>query len=254
MSLEQGGRPGDVRGFLHKKLLGLGLKFGAGAIGSVVGSLVKPKARSTIPRSETARPTLAGSAGKEFGRTLKFGEGPGLATTTFAAPGTRCDPPSRINPRTGRCETPTRGVGGAIARFLPGGKTGFEPRTTAFAGPVGDAVMGRYGAALQPGIMEIARSVCLRGMTLGDDGLCYNKSQISNKQRMWPRGRRPLLTGGDMRAIGIASRAGARLDRTTTRLRALGMMKQLPKPRKAAGHKHARPVAAVSVGSAHGSQ
>ncbi len=109
--------------------------------------------------------------------------------------------------------------------------------------------MGRYGAALEPGVMMIERSVCLRGMTLGDDGLCYNKGAITNKQRQWPRGRRPLLTGGDMRAIGIAARAGSKLDRTTKRLRSLGMMKALPKGRGTAPHAHAKPVTAVSVRS-----
>jgi len=248
---EQGGRPGDVRGFVHKRLLGLGQKFlGGGILGaavSTVSSLIKQPARSTVPRSTTARPTLSGSRGKEFGRALKFGEGAGVTTTAFAGPGVTCTAPSRINPRTGRCEVPTAGVGGAIARFLPGGKTGFEPRATAFTGPVGDAVMGQFGAALQPGVMTIERSVCLPGMQLAKDGLCYNKGAITNSQRMWPRGRRPLLTGGDMRAIGVAARAGAKLDRTTKRLRALGMMKKLPAPRKATAHAHAKPVAAVSV-------
>ena len=108
--------------------------------------------------------------------------------------------------------------------------------------------MGRYGAALIPGTQIIDRAVCLPGMQLGDDGLCYNKGSITNSQRMWPRGRRPLLTGGDMSAIAIAARAGSKLDRTTKRLRSLGMMKALPKPRgKPAAHAHAKPVAAVSV-------
>ena len=107
--------------------------------------------------------------------------------------------------------------------------------------------MGQYGAALEPGVMMIERSVCLPGMQLAKDGLCYNKGAITNSQRMWPRGRRPLLTGGDMRAIGIAARAGSKLDRTTKRLRALGMMKPLPKSRGSTNHRHAKPVAAVSV-------
>ena len=77
----------------------------------------------------------------------------------------------------------------------------------------------------------IDRAVCPRGTQLGNDGLCYNKSQISNKQRMWPAGRKPLLTGGDMRAISTAARAGRRLDLTTKRLQKLGMMKK-PSPRR----------------------
>jgi len=86
--------------------------------------------------------------------------------------------------------------------------------------------MGRYGAGLVPGSIIIDRAVCLKGMVLGDDGLCYNRAQISNKQREWPRGRRPLLTGGDMRAISIAAAAGARLERTAKRLQKIGLMKK----------------------------
>ena len=212
------GRPGDQRGFIHKKILG--------GISKIAGILPIPGAE--IVSAITGR--LAGTAGaKELGKQLKLGTEP-RATTTVRTLRPRGDGPRgddcprgfRPDFRTGRCE-PAAGQ------------------------EVGEAVMGRYGAALVPGVMVIDRSVCLRGMQLGNDGLCYNKSQISNKQRMWPRGRRPLLTGGDMRAIGIASRAGTKLERTTKRLRSLGMMKPLPKGSGGRAHAHARPVAAVSA-------
>ncbi len=90
----------------------------------------------------------------------------------------------------------------------------------------GQAIMGKYGAALIPGSQIVDRAVCLPGMQLGDDGLCYNKANISNKQRMWPAGRKPLLTGGDMRAISVAARAGRRLEGATKRLQRMGMMKK----------------------------
>jgi len=92
--------------------------------------------------------------------------------------------------------------------------------------PIGDTVMGRYGAGEQPGNMVVNRAICRPGMVLGDDGVCYNRSQISNKQREWPRGRRPLLTGGDMRAISTAARAGKRLEGATKRLQKIGLMKK----------------------------
>jgi len=91
---------------------------------------------------------------------------------------------------------------------------------------VGEAVMGQYGAALVPGSQIVDRAVCLPGMQLGNDGLCYNKANITNKQRMWPAGRKPLLTGGDMRAISTAARAGRRLELATKRLQKMGMMKK----------------------------
>ena len=260
----EGGRPNDRRGFLHKSFIGRAVGgvakrvFASTPVGQAVtlgASLIKRPARPVAPRTTTARPTFAGQQGKEIGRELKFGgDAPGFRGS-FAPPEGPCVSPAVRDPRTGLCRTPKPGFRAAFERIAPGGATGFFPaeesRARALArAPVGEAVMGRYGAALEPGVMMIERSVCLPGMNLGDDGLCYNKGAITNKPRQWPRGRRPLLTGGDMRAIGVAARAGAKLDRTTKRLRTLGMMKALPKGRgPTRGHAHAKQIAAVSVPS-----
>ncbi len=258
----EGGRPGDRRGFVHKRLVG-GLKglLSGGPTGALTGFLTKPKPRATVPRTTTARPTAEGQRGKELARFLKFGEGvvgtfgPASITKALAPP----PPParSRLPFGGGRGGTsPCRSGESARCCQLRNGDFNDQrqwQRECGVAGngardaDVGEAVMGRYGAALEPGLMMIERSVCLPGMQLGNDGLCYNKGSITNSQRQWPRGRRPLLTGGDMRAIGIAARAGSKLDRTTKRLRSLGMMKALPKPARARAHAHAKPISAVSV-------
>jgi hypothetical protein len=104
----------------------------------------------------------------------------------------------------------------------------------------GEAVMGQFGAALVPNSEQILRTNCnfpgVRGMVLGADGYCYNKSQISNKERMYPKGRRPLLTGGDMGAITKAARAAKRLQATQSKLQKMGMLKRPSRPRaRAAG-------------------
>ena len=104
----------------------------------------------------------------------------------------------------------------------------------------GEAVMGQFGAGLVPNAETVQRTNCnfpgVRGMVLGADGYCYNKSQISNKERMWPKGRRPLLTGGDMGAISKAARAAKRLQATQGRLQKMGMLKKPSRPRaRAAG-------------------
>lgn len=245
------GRPNDRRGFLHKTLGSIA----KGIIGTTVGvakigfraspagqalaaaqqALVQPSifpqfrpgpqgfalappgqvpqfgptrqtsrsfGRGTVPRTQTARVSLASASEKEMGRSAKFNGGGGAA-------GDGCIFPARRDPGTGRCKI-----------FL-GERAG--PNGGA---PVGDAVMGRFGAALEPGIQTIDRAVCLPGMQLGKDGLCYNKGAITNKERMWPAGRKPLLSGGEMRAISIAARAGSRLEKTTKRLQKLGMMKK----------------------------
>ncbi len=205
------GRPGDAQGFIHKKLLGVVSKvsgFIPGPIGTIAGTVARTLAgsRGTVRREATARPTLISAQEKNLGRGLKFGGVGG---------GAPCDFPKVLDSE-GRCRRPTSGEFG-------GEQFG-----------VGEAVMGRYGAALEPGSQIVDRAVCLKGMQLGDDGLCYNKSQITNKQRMWPAGRKPLLSGGDMRAIQIASRAGRRLEGATKRLQRLGMMKT-PAARRARG-------------------
>jgi len=217
----------DERGFVHKRLLGVVGKVGgflpipgAGAIATVARSLATTKAppRNVQPRELVARPSASSEAGKEAGRGLKFG------SVAANGNGDDCIFPFRRDPRTGDCKIFLGDRSGPDGR----NGNGFQPSTNGF---VGNAVVGRYGAAMQPGSMMIDRAVCQRGMQLANDGLCYDKKAISNRQRMWPRGRRPLLTGGEMRAIGIASRAGAKMDRTSKRLRELGMMKALPKPR-----------------------
>ena len=252
-----------MRPFIHKSIIGRAVggivKRAIPAVGiaeSIVRTIIpKRPARRTVPRTVTARPTARGSQQKQLGRDLKFGgSGNGFtpialtlpAQTNIVSTGSPCR-----SGESARCcrlrngtfqeqaqwqqECGTAGGGGG------GGGGGAAPVA------VGNAVMGRYGAALEPGVQMIERSVCLPGMQLGNDGLCYNRGAITNKQRQWPRGRAPLLTGGDMAAISRAARAGAKLDRTTKRLRSLGMMKRLPAPRKATPHQHAKPVAAVSV-------
>lgn len=204
------GRPGDQRGFIHKKILR-----GIGKVAGIAGAIGIPGAGtvSTIAR------TLAGSQ-KQAGTRAKFEpelltRGQGLTRTGFLP----CLPPFRIDPRTGEC------------RFFIGGQTGVDDTL------IGEAIMGQYGAGVVPGNQVIDRAVCLKGMQLGNDGVCYNKAQLRNKDRMWPAGRKPLLTGGDMRAISIAARAGRRMDQATTRLRKLGMMKRF-RPRRLSRSRH----------------
>lgn len=220
------GRPNDERGFIHKKLLG-GIGKLAGILPIPGGNIIQGitgvlAGRPTAPRTSTARVTVFSEQEKNLGRRLKFTEpgGGGFSPPRTFSGGGPCDFP-KVRDANGLCRTPTSGEFG-------GEQFG-----------VGEAVMGRYGAALQPGSMIVDRAVCLRGMQLGDDGLCYNKSQISNKQRMWPAGRRPLLSGGDMSAISTAARAGRRLEGATKRLQRMGMMKK-PAVRRAGGGTHRR--------------
>ena len=112
-------------------------------------------------------------------------------------------PGQRRDPRTGEC------------KFFLGAVSGVDDT------PVGQAVMGMYGAGLVPGNMVVDRAVCLRGMVLGNDGVCYNRKSIKNSDREWPRGARPLGSPEEMRALRIASRFAGRMDKSKERIKAL---------------------------------
>ncbi len=126
----------------------------------------------------------------------------------LAGGGDGCIWPTARDPRTGEC------------KIFAGGQSGVDDTG------IGEAVMGRFGAAYVPGNMVVDRAICLPGDVVGSDGLCYPKKAIRNSDREWPRGRRPLLTGGDMRAISVAHRAAARLTRTAGRLQDMGLIKK----------------------------
>lgn len=196
------GRPGDVRNFVHKRIIG--------AVGGVVGGVLSGGA-------------LGGITGGFKGF---FGGGKSQVPRTTILPGIpsfapqQCPPGFRMTSRG--CEAlrqaPGRGFLDPLRALIPGG----DPGTTEF----GEAVMGRFGAALEPGFRDSSTAVCPRGTILGIDDLCYNKGDLKNKERKWPRGRKPLLTGGEMRCISIAAGAAKRLERKTKQLQSLGMLKK----------------------------
>lgn len=185
------GRPNDRRGFVHKRVIGaVGGLLTGGPIGAAAG-FVSGGGGGTAPVSATQNLTIPGT-----GITLPGFPGTGLPCPPgFAPSGAGCGPVS--------------------------GATALAPGTAVATTTMGNGSVPMFEA--------ITRRVCERGMVLGSDGLCYRKGSISNKQREWPRGRRPLLTGGEMRAIGIAAAAAKKLQRSQKRLQAMGM---LPKPRR----------------------
>jgi len=139
-----------------------------------------------------------------------------VMTSSFGSSNSGSCPPGtvRFPPFVGPCINP------------PGGDvTGGGPTLS-----YGEAVSARYGAALVPASRSITVSRCPRGAVLGNDGYCYNKSQLNRKDRKWVPGRKPLLTGGDLNAITRANRAANRIRSQQKRLQEMGM---LPKPKAA---------------------
>jgi len=224
-----GPSPADERGFIHKR-----------------GSFFRRIAKKVVG----SVPLVGGVASELIGAIPSFGGGG--AMTVPAATG--CPPGFFFNVNT----QGGRKFGGIPtgAALLNGLTTSIQqPEVTGAEGqllPFGEAVMGRFGAGLKPAVFSQQRRACPRGSILGApeaDGssLCYNRRDLSNKERMWPRGRRPLLTGGEMRAISTASSAAKKLQRKTKQLQGLGL---LPKPSRR-GARAGSPVHVKTAGVAH---
>jgi len=218
--------PNDVRNFVHKRL-GRAIVGGLKGITGGPGGIITGAARGFVgaPRVQTRR---------SGGQPIVEVTGPpqirikGQRGTGFG----RCPDPNKVRLPTGRCVRSDR-VPAEFARGAQGA-------------PIGDAEMGRFGAGLQP--MTETRTVreCLPGMVLGKDGLCYNKGDIANQNREWPRGRRPLGTPGEMAALAKAATFGRRMETTVKRMQKIGVLKRPARrsaPRQAQkligpGHSH----------------
>jgi len=224
-------RPGDVRNFIHKKIFG-GLK-------GVVGGFL----------SGGPLGALSGGVGGFLGGGSTVPQQTGCPPG-FLATGAGCVP----IPRTGGpvALPPPRRLGGGLRITGPvvqqdGQFPPPTPRQREFRDELGMAadpaagvpVMGRFGAGFEPSVIMTDTRRCGRGAVLGVDGICYNRRDLRNNERFWPRGRRPLLTGGEMRAISTASSAAKKLQRKQKQLESLGLLKKAaPRSRRAtpAGH------------------
>jgi len=131
--------------------------------------------------------------------------------------------PGPTGPTSTGCPEGQMGIPPACFDLVPGGAT----RGAGMYVGYGEAVMGRFGAALQPSTRSLSVSRCPRGSVLGSDGLCYNSRDLRRSDRKWIPGRKPLLTGGDLNAIARASRAANKMKTQQKRLQKLGL---LPKP------------------------
>jgi len=217
-----GAKPGDTRGFVHKKIFKAAKGLASGLVGGI---------------------PVVGPVAQQIGRGVGiFPGGPPM--------------PVSLAPRRGFGGIPEGAQGIVLPPNVPGEGSGCRPResvrccnlrngsiadqaewqrtcgTSGEAQPqFGGAEMGQFGAGLQPATFQTTTRVCPRGAVLGMDGLCYNKRDIRNSERMWPRGTRPLLTGGEMRCIRIASSASNKLRRKQKQLEKMGM---LPKPTRRA--------------------
>ncbi len=229
----------DERGFIHRRIIaGIG-GFATGGVGGAIAGFAGGGGGSQCPPGQVphfrtgvcvnpAASALGIVAGELSGGN--FAPGPGGCPSGWATgPDGLCFPLSITTGGTGGgfCEDP-RLEWDPVKGFcvFPGGPEG----------GVGEARMGQFGAALEPSFLSLNVRRCIPGMILGKDKLCYNKGAISNKERLWPAGTKPLLTGGEMSAIRKAASAARKFQRTGKRFQALGFLKPPPtrKPRQKA--------------------
>lgn len=196
--------------------------------------VVTSKPRGATPTMRFSAEDMPGGASFVHKRIIGgikgfIGGGPLGAASGFLGGGQASQAPERgfVDQRfRSRCIPPffPKPGGGCEIDLVPGSGGGGR-------GPIGrdqgEVVMGRYGAGMVPVLEERDTRTCLPGMVLGNDGICYNRRDIKNAEREWPKGRRPLLTGGDRNAITKAARAARAIQRTTKSLQKMGM---LPKP------------------------
>jgi len=140
-----------------------------------------------------------------------------------------------------KCPNGQIGIPPACFDLMPGGDTQGGGMYIGY----GEAVMGRYGAAIQPAVRSVELHRCPRGAVLGNDGLCYNARDLRKSDRKWVPGRKPLLTGGDLNAIARASRAANKMKTQQKRLQKLGL---LPKPNRGRGAPRGARVMAMPAG------
>lgn len=126
------------------------------------------------------------------------GSDPGQSTGGKAT----CPPGFEIDADSGECKQ--SGVGGTVARIIPGGDTGY-------LGAGGEAVVGSFGRpALVPAqvgsvtknsgvVSPILR--CARGYVLGQDNLCYPKGSIPRQFRKWRPPTKPPMSASDAKAL-----------------------------------------------------
>lgn len=197
--------------FVHRRILG-------GVTGFFSGGL-----------TGAARGFVEGGAGSKAGLPIQrsFRRPPVAKFAGIPIPSAiPCVLPFRRDPITQEC------------KLFIGGQPGPEP------GGVGggQAVLGRFGAALVPDVRDVMALRCLPGMVLGkmeaDGGhLCYNVKDLTNKERKWPRGRRPLGTPAELGALAKAASFGRRMESTVKRMQKIGVLKKPASRRPAPRHR-----------------
>ncbi len=249
----------DESGFIHRSSFG---RFVGGVASSIVGTV----------------PIIGGIASGLI--TSITGGGQTVPQATGCPPGftqtlSGCVPsasirtaPRRPQPDPLRREIGIRGSQGVPGTLNGGPRPGprIAPEPLTMFGPGGApervngvarpeiptlAVTGQFGAGFEASIISREMRLCPPKTVLGVDGVCYNRRDLRNDERAWPRGRRPLLTGGEMRAVSTASAAAKKLQRKQKQLQELGLLPRPQRARRALLPGHRATLTHASPGSEH---
>ncbi len=230
----------DEGGFVHKRFIG-GIKgfLKGGPVGAAAGFLTSGGPSVTaVPGTALTRFQPAAPVGCDTPGFVRNAQGNCVPKGFSGAKFEAC-PPGFVT-ILGRC-VPTsvpsaisdpRSIGRPITEFVPsGGELVGPPRP-------GGGIRSFGPGGFEPELFATTTRRCPKGAVLAVDGLCYNRRDLRNNERMWPRGRRPLLTGGEMRCINVASSAAKKLQRKQKQLEQLGLLKRPARARRAlpAGH------------------
>lgn len=193
--------PNEQRNFVHGRIIGAVGGFLTGGVTGALGGAIRGGRRKGGSPQQFATSAGPPAARRDFGSQSAF--------LRARASGAQC-PADRI--RVGnRCVKPS-----AVAPFG-------QPFITPLQGP-GTAMVTTGVYSPQIDMQEIRR--CGPGDVLGKDGFCHPKGSIPNKQREWPRGRRPLGTPGEMAALAKAASFGRRMETTVKRMQKIGVLKR----------------------------
>lgn len=219
---------GLSQAFVHRRLIGAAKGLVTGGVrGGVVGLLTTGGSEGRSGSSVVPTSRNQSSPGLMLGPV----DVPAPVTAGLGDRARACQRKGLVIDASGRCASPAgfSGLGPGPGIFDPLGLD-LGARARGLLDPVGSGVpVPMIGASATAPLREtqIVRR-CGRGNVLAIDGLCYDRKLLRKDQRMWPPGRKPLLTGGDLNAISRAARAAGRMKTQQKRLQKLGL---LPKPK-----------------------
>jgi hypothetical protein len=148
-------------------------------------------------------PIISG-AGEWVSRQVFGGSTPGSTDPGYTTPGITGGCPTGYKWNGQECVA--EGIKGWTQRVIPGGESGVYEGSAS----------GLLPGAEAPQFVNRVTAMCPTGFVLGRDGACYDRRVIPNKLRKYPRGRRPLLTGGEMKVLTKARSLEGKVKRAWT--------------------------------------